>query len=92
MLGCVSRGKEEESKPALLRRRGPSQFEICRDQPPNVERKQSQQAERAEAHVAIDHLQDGPAVHFGKQAGIGEVDALDFAKRKIFERSAPRCG
>src|SRR5580692_985796 len=81
--------KPKGAAPALLRCGAPSEIEIGGDQSPNVQRKQREQAERAEPNVAIDQLQDRPAVHFGEQAGIGEVDALDFAKRKILERPSP---
>jgi hypothetical protein len=35
-------------------------------------------------------LQNRPSVHFGEQAGIGEVHSFNLAERKIFQRSRPR--
>src|SRR5580693_6424295 len=71
---------------ALLSSRATSQFEVGGDQSPNVEREQGREAEHSQPYVAINHLKNRPAVHFGKQAGIGEVHSFNLAKWKILER------
>ena len=73
----------------MLRGWAPSQLEIRGGQSPNIEREQGHEADGAQPDIAIDHLKDRPSVHFGEQARIGEVHALDLAKRNIFERSSP---